>query len=95
MTVDKTISARPAPLRTALVRGQRFSEDEGNKAFHVPLIRRVLVREFLEHEFFLVPQFDPNAHKHQRHRDDSSHVPEYDHSCDEHRQEPGVNRMTH
>jgi hypothetical protein len=39
-------------------------KDEANKAFHALLIRRVLVGKFLEHEFFLVPQFDPNAYEH-------------------------------
>src|SRR2546429_6629576 len=70
-------------------------KDKGNKAFHVALIRCVLVRKFLEHEFFLVAQFDPNAHEYQWHGDDSGHVPEHDHGCDEHGQEPGINRMAH
>jgi hypothetical protein len=39
-------------------------KDEGDKAFHTVLIRRVLVGKFLEHQFFLVPQFDPNAYEH-------------------------------
>src|SRR5437773_5904080 len=33
-------------------------KDKGNKAFHLAPIRCVLVRKFLEHEFFLVAQFD-------------------------------------
>ena len=36
-------------------------KDEGNQPFHAPLIRSVLVGKLLEHEFFLVAQFDPNA----------------------------------
>jgi hypothetical protein len=56
-------------------------KDKGNKPFHSPLIRSVLVGKLLEHEFFLVPQFDPNAHEHQWHRDDSTEVPEHDHGA--------------
>ena len=70
-------------------------KNERYQAFHAALIRRVLVREFLEHEFFFVPQFDPNAHEHQWQRDDASDVPEHNHGCDEHRKESGVNRMAH
>ncbi len=44
--------------------GNRALKDERYQAFHVMLIRRVLVRKFLEHEFFLVAQFDPNTHEH-------------------------------
>ena len=38
-------------------------KNEGNKAFHAVLIHSVLVGKLLEHEFFFVAQFDPNAHK--------------------------------
>jgi hypothetical protein len=62
--------------------------DERYQAFHAVLIRSVLVGEFVEHEFFFVAQFDANAHEYQRHRDDSGYVPEHDHGCDEHGQQP-------
>jgi len=68
-------------LQSEMRSGTEPLKDKGNKAFHTALIRRVLTGKFLQHEFFLVTQFDPNAHEHQRHPNDSSHVPEHNHRC--------------